>query len=336
MADRDYAIETFLGAVGWAGARREPLAADASFRRYERLHLNDTIAILMDAPPPKEDVTPFLRIARHLSAFGFSAPRILGEDVKRGFLLLEDLGDATYTRRLAAGANEDELYTLATDTLIRLHELLSAENAPAETQSYDMDRLLPEAMLLVEWYLPAVTGQPTPDIVVKTYKDTWTRAFANVANKRETLVLRDYHVDNLMLLPNRMGVQRCGLLDFQDALVGARAYDLMSLVEDARRDIRPELRKKCIDRYLAAFPAVERKRFEADLAVLGAGRHAKVIGIFTRLWKRDGKAQYVHHIPRVWKLLERSLQHPELQPLLTWFDATIPPEQRRQPALEDA
>ncbi len=336
MAERNFEIETFLGAVGWAGARREPLAADASFRRYERLHLNDAVAVLMDAPPPQEDVGPFLRVARHLASLGFSAPRVLGEDAKRGFLLLEDLGDATYTRMLASGADEEPLYLLATDTLIRLHELASAENAPAGTLPYDMDRLLQEAMLLVEWYLPAVTGQPVAAADAATYADAWRQAFAGVAGRRETLVLRDYHVDNLMWLPKRDGVARCGLLDFQDALIGARAYDLMSLVEDARRDISPALRRRCIDRYLGAFDGMSANRFEADIAVLGAGRHAKVIGIFTRLWRRDGKPQYLHHIPRVWRLFERSLAHPDMRPVLAWVDANIPPALRREPAREDA
>lgn len=336
MAERNFEIETFLAAVGWPGARREPLAADASFRRYERLHFHDRIAVLMDAPPPKEDVRPFLRIARHLTSLGFSAPRVLGEDVKRGFLLLEDLGDSTYTRMLASGADEEMLYLIATDTLIQLHESVSPDNAPAETPPYDMDRLIAEAMLLTEWYLPAVTGKPTPASDAARYADAWREVFADVASRRETLVLRDYHVDNLMWLPGRDGVARCGLLDFQDALVGARAYDLMSLVEDARRDISPALRRRCIDRYLGAFEDLPANRFEADLAVLGAGRHAKVIGIFTRLWRRDGKPQYLHHIPRVWRLFERSLTHPDMRPILAWVDANIPPSLRCEPAREDA
>ena len=334
MAERDFAIETFLGAAGWAGARLEPLAADASFRRYERLRLNDRVAVLMDAPPPKEDVRPFVRVARHLVQLGFSAPRVIAEDVKRGFLLLEDLGDATYTRRLATGADEDELYFLAVDTLIRLHELVVAETVPAGTLAYDLEHLLAEAMLLPEWYLPAVTGRPTPAADTAAYRQAWTEALAEIAERRETLVLRDYHVDNLMWLPERDGIARCGLLDFQDALAGARAYDVMSLIEDARRDIRPALRHHCIARYLEAFPKLDPAGFASDIAVLGAGRHAKVIGIFTRLWRRDGKPHYLGHIPRVWRLLENSLADPHMRPVLAWFDATIPPSLRRQPDAE--
>lgn len=328
---RSDARDTFLGNAGWAGAKCELLAADASFRRYERVHLNERIAVLMDAPPPKEDIRPFVRIAKYLVQLGFSAPRLLAEDERRGFLLLEDLGDDTYTRVLAAGGDENALYELAVDTLIHLHELSSADAVPVGTPAYDMDRLMAEVMLLPEWYLPAVTGAALNDNARADHDAAWRHVFAEISTRRETLVLRDYHVDNLMWLPGRVGTARCGLLDFQDALAGPRAYDLMSLLEDARRDVPAPLSARMIQRYLDGMDDMDANALTRDMAILGAGRHAKVIGIFTRLWRRDGKAQYLRHIARVWRLLEASLAHPALSPVAIWFADHVPPHQRRTP-----
>jgi len=333
MNRRAEARETFFGNAGWAGATTELLAADASFRSYDRVRLNDRVAVLMDAPPPEEDVRPFVRIAKYLSQHGFSAPRVLAEDEKRGFLLLEDLGDDTFTRVLAAGGDERMLYESAVDTLIELHQLSSPETAPAGTPPYDMKKLMAEADILVDWFLPAVTGEEAGIVARGDYEAVWGESLAAVATRRETLVLRDFHVDNLMWLPDRNGIARCGLLDFQDAVVGPCAYDLMSLIEDARRDIADDLYAAMIERYLAAFPELSPENLSRDIAILGAGRHAKVIGIFTRLAKRDGKRQYLEHIPRVWWLLERSLAHPSLAPVRHWFDIHVPAELRRQPEI---
>lgn len=331
MTDRAREIEAFLESVGWAGAVVTALAADASFRRYDRISLNDRRAVLMDAPPPVEDVRPFIRVAKYLTQLGFSAPRILADDPERGFLILEDMGDDTYTRILANGGDTHNLYRLAMDTLIQLHELSGPSNIPPETPPYDMDALMKEAMLFVDWYVPAITGEDTDADVRKSYQAVWRSAFKDVAEVRETLVLRDYHVDNLMWLPNRSGNERCGLLDFQDALIGSRAYDVMSLIEDARRDIPDMIREDMISRYLAAFPDINSADFRRDIALLGAGRHAKVIGIFTRLCNRDGKAQYLHHIPRVWRLLERDLMHPHMNEVEKWFDQYVAADLRRTP-----
>ncbi len=325
----------FLADAGWAGAKLEILAADASFRSYYRVRANELRSILMDAPPPEEDVRPFVAVARYLAQLGFSAPRILAEDERRGFLLLEDLGDDTYTRVFAAGGDQEALYDIAVDTLVHLHELSSAKTAPPEIPPYDMETLLAEAMLFVDWYMPAV-GAPVSDTVRKAYEAAWRTAFAGVAEKRETLVLRDYHVDNLMWLPDRAGTARCGLLDFQDALIGTRAYDLMSLIEDARLDIPHERSDRLIRRYLAACGDVHESELRRDIAVLGAGRHAKVIGIFTRLCNRDGKAQYLKHIPRVWRLLERDLGHSALAPCARWFTEHVPAELRVTPKPAEA
>lgn len=330
MSGRADIIDTFLDRVGWAAAERRPLAGDASFRRYIRLVAADGAqAMLMDAPPPQEDVGPFLRIARHLRALGFSAPAILAADEAAGLLLLEDLGDQTFTRIIAEGGNERSLYELAVDVLIVLHR--NPEAASVAAPPYDDGRLIAEAALFVDWYFPAVTGRPARDSTRGDYVALWRAAFPAARAVPNSLVLRDYHVDNLMRLDGRDGIAACGLLDFQDAVIGPVSYDFVSLVEDARRDIAPPLISAMVERYLAAFPALDPTAFNTSCAVLGAQRHAKVLGIFTRLDRRDGKPHYLRHIPRLWRLIERDLADPAMADLRAWFDAEIPPALRIAP-----
>lgn len=333
---RDQVIAAFLRTAGWGEAQRHKLPGDASFRRYERLTLAGRRAMLMDAPPPREDVRPFLRVARHLTGLGFSAPRIYEADEQAGLLILEDLGDDTYTRLLARGADERQLYELAIDVLIALHRLPEAQAIPAGLPPYDDARLLDEAQLLVDWFMPAMAGVPMPRDLIEDYLALW-RAVLPVARRvPTTLVLRDYHVDNLMGLSGRSGIAACGLLDFQDAVAGPTAYDVVSLLEDARRDLAPGLPEAMMERYLAAFPKLDRPAFLAAAAVLSAQRNAKIIGVFTRLSRRDGKHHYLAHLPRVWRLLEQDLSHPALRDLRAWFDRTLPPPQRRAPSLPES
>lgn len=330
MADREAEIAAFLAASGWGEAARKKLPGDASFRRYVRLARGGETAMLMDAPPPQEDVRPFLAVARLLHGLGLSAPRLHAADVAAGLLLLEDFGDDTYTRLLAARADEAALYALAVDVLIALNRGFAAAAAP-ELPPYDEPRLLAEAALLVDWYLPAVTGAPTDAGLRDDYLALWRALLPLARGVPETLVLRDYHVDNLMRLSGRDGIAACGLLDFQDAVRGPMSYDLVSLLEDARRDVAPALATAMRARFLAAFPALDRARFDASYAVLGAQRNCKIVGIFTRLFVRDGKAQYLAHIPRVWCLIEDDLRHPALAPLARWLDRHVPAKLRRAP-----
>ena len=330
MTDRKDLIEAFLTDAGWAGAARHRLAGDASFRRYERITGPRGRAMLMDAPPPKEDVRPFLAVAAHLRALGYSAPAVLAEDRAAGLLLLEDFGDDTFTRLLAAGADETSLYALAVDVLIDLHRHPRA--TAIALPPYDQERLLAEAALLTDWYLPAI-GAPVSSAAREDYLARWRAAFRVFADTLPTLVLRDYHVDNLMQLGGRAGVAACGLLDFQDAVLGSPAYDLVSLLEDARRDVTPSIVAAMQARYAAAFPRFDRDRFMAAYAVLGAQRNAKIVGIFTRLMVRDGKPHYLAHIPRVWRLLEGDLAHPVLADMRAWFDRHVPRTGRVMPKL---
>jgi aminoglycoside/choline kinase family phosphotransferase len=322
---RRQAMTAFLDASGWGDRALVPLAGDASFRRYYRVGGIGHSAVLMDAPPPQEDVGPYVAVAALLRNLGLSAPDVLAEDRERGFLLLEDFGDDTYTRLLEGGADEPGLYALAVDTLVAMQRAAALRRIPG-VPSYDTERLLAEAALLVDWYWPLADG------LRDEYLALWRELLLEAGVFPPTLVLRDYHVDNLMLLPNRPGVRGCGLLDFQDAVTGPPSYDLVSLLEDARRDVSASLRRAMTERYLAAFPVLDQSAFLRSAAILAAHRNCKILGIFTRLWKRDGKPQYLAHIPRVWRLLEEDLRHPALHPIAGWLDRHLPPDIRCRPA----
>jgi hypothetical protein len=327
MPDRAPRIAGFLARVGWGDAMRRPLAGDASFRRYHRLGLDGRSAVLMDAPPEHEDVGPFVTVCRHLIGGGFSAPAILAEDRGAGFVLLEDLGDALFTRILPGKVDEAALYRTAIDVLVALHR----DPRPLDVPAYDEARFLAEADLLVDWFLPAISGAPTPSSVKDAYRAAWREVLPLAGRLPQRLVLRDYHADNLIWLPDRSGIGRCGLLDFQDALIGPTAYDLVSLLEDARRDVGEATVAVAINRYLAAMPDLDAGAFHAAYAVLGAQRNSKIVGIFTRLFRRDGKPEYLDLVPRVWGHLAHDLDHPALGPVRAWFDAHVRAEWRRRP-----
>ena len=331
MAEREAEIAAFLGASGWGDAERFPLLGDASFRRYCRLVRDGTSMMLMDAPPPQEDVRPYVAVAKHLRALDLSAPQIVAAEEHTGLLLIEDFGDGTFTRLLAKGDDERALYEMAVDVLIALQRRFDAAHAPW-LPPYDDKRLLNEAALLVDWYLPAVTGAPTPPALREEYLALWRALFPVARAVPSSLVLRDYHVDNLMRIDGRDGLAACGLLDFQDAVLGPITYDLVSLLEDSRRDIAPALVAAMRARDLDAFPALDRAAFDASFVVLAAQRHCKVIGIFTRLCRRDGKPRYLAHIPRLWRLLDGDFRHPALAPIQAWLDRHIPRDMRLIPA----
>ena len=324
--NRSAAVSAFLAEAGWGNARREPLAGDASFRRYVRLRRNGETAMLMDAPPPEEDVRPFMAVAARLTELGLSAPRVDRANPVHGLLLLEDFGDDTFTRLLERGESEEELYLLAADALIALQRHPdAADGYPA----FGEDRFLAGAELFLDWYLPAA-GREAPDR--ESFRAAMRQVLAPALAGPETLMLRDYHVDNLIRLDGRIGTAACGLLDFQDAARGPAAYDLASLIEDARRDVDEGVRAAVLARYRAAFPgAVELNR---GIAVLGAQRHIRVLGTFMRLARRDGKPGYMRHLPRLRRMLERNLAHPSLEPLAAWFRRNVSADLRIPPVAE--
>ena len=308
-------LDEFLTRYGWTDAQISPVAGDASFRRYFRVNsATRGKAILMDAPPPHEDPQPFLDIAQYLTGHQFRAPEIYGTDLTRGLVLLEDFGDRRMREHLDDHpADEAQIYRAAIDTIVRL-----AATPAADAQPYDMATYLREVQLLTEWYMPAMGLSCDAN----AFDQMWVDALAPLASCQDVTVLRDYHAENIMLLDD--GEQ--GIIDFQDALVGHPAYDLVSLLQDARRDVRPEIEADMLAYYLTA--ANPGPYFDAHYALLGAQRNTKIIGIFTRLWKRDGKERYLSFLPRMWGLLERDLAHPALANVKQWFDTHIPTEVR--------
>lgn len=307
----------FLTTHGWGGAVIEPLAGDASFRRYFRVINGGHRAVLMDAPPPQEDPRPFVDMACWLRDRGFSAPEILASDLDRGLVLLEDFGDIRMRETVDADPSRcRELYAEAIAILVALHQHEAGPLKP-----YDRNELEREAALFVDWYCPAVGI----DADAAAYIAAWQPAFDRVADSPAPVtVLRDFHAENLMVIEAGLG-----LLDFQDALAGHRAYDLVSLLQDARRDVEPEIEAEMLARYCAATGAGD--DFVAAYRVLGAQRNAKIIGIFTRLWKRDGKPRYPELCSRVWRYLETDLAAPQLANVKAWFDANVPFELRGNP-----
>jgi aminoglycoside/choline kinase family phosphotransferase len=311
----------FLAASGWGGATILPLAGDASFRRYFRIEDEGRSAVLMDAPPGHEDVGPFLNVAAHLLERGFSAPRPLAVDRGKGLLLLEDFGDDRVGPLLAREpGRERAIYERAVDILARL----GSRPAPDDLPSYDDAVMAREAALFPEYYVPALGFTVDEAGFAHAWREAWGAVLEEAA-ARPVLVLRDYHADNLMVLADKDDL---GLLDFQDALAGHRAYDLVSLLQDARRDVDPALEEAMIGRYAEAAGIADIERFRADYEILGAQRNTKILGIFTRLWKRDGKPYYLPLQPRVWSCLERNLAHPALAPVRRWFDANVPRAKR--------
>ena len=328
-----------LADAGWGGARMEPLAGDASFRSYLRLRRPDgASAVLMDAPPPAEDTRPFLAVARLLAGLGLSAPAILAADPQAGFVLLEDLGDATYGALLGAAppqAAEVDLYAAAVDVLVRLRGAALPASVPmVPDEPWRLPPFGPafaaNAELLLDWYLPAV-GMSVDEAVRAEFAAAWAAIAPAALAGPAVLMMRDYHAGNLIWLPGRAGLARVGLLDFQDATLGPAAYDLVSLLQDARRDVAPALEAAMIARYVAACTGeagFDEQGFRTAYAALGAQRNTRILGVFVRLARRDGKPAYLALLGRVWGLLERDLAHPALAPVAAWFDRHLPADRR--------
>jgi aminoglycoside/choline kinase family phosphotransferase len=351
----------FLNAGGWGKAAIAPLPGDASTRRYFRLTRGAHRALLMDqpqsmeAPPAPADASPqtrqalgynatarlagadcarFVAVADYLRGLGLSTPDILAADTERGFVLLEDLGDNLFTDVLAGKSGEQTLYTAAADVLAALHAHPAPRTlAPGQPFfAYDETALLAESDLLTEWFLPLALGRTATAGETETHRALWREAMRNGSAFPSVFVHRDYHAQNLLWLPERTGVARVGLIDFQDAVAGSPAYDLMSLIEDARRDVGPGVGEHATTQYMNAMrahgAALDEAAFRREMAIMAAQRNAKIVGIFARLFRRDGKGRYLALLPRVWGHLARDLQHPALTDLRAWYDRVIPADRR--------
>jgi hypothetical protein len=340
----------FLAKAGWDRADAEPLAGDASTRSYERLRLGARTAVLMNAPPAAEgagcppeagveerrrlgynamarlagpNLNAFLAVADSLKWAGLSAPDIYAADPRTGFALIEDLGDGLYARAIPNGATESELYAAAIDALLALR---AADPSPPRRAGYQMlpyDRTALEAEvgLIPDWYAPHALGASAGEDWRAEYLALWG-PLLEALPPPSVLTLRDYHAENLLWLPERADWRRVGVIDFQDALWGDHAYDLVSLLEDARRDVHPDLAEAMIARYCAGArrqSAFDEESFRRSYALLGAQRNAKILGIFARLIRRDGKLRYAEFLPRVEAHFRRNLAHPQLAPLARFF-----------------
>lgn len=318
MNERSEMKVRFLQAAGWGDASRCFLAGDASDRSYDRLRRNDETAVLMDAPPGRgDDPADFLRIARHLRGLGLSAPAALAEDLPNGFLLLEDLGDAVFARVLQAEpTTEPTLYTAAADVLLHLQ----AAPAPYCLPDLTAEDWAAAATFALDWYRFAITGDR---METASFTDCLAALLATHADGPRVLILRDFHAENLLWLPDRTGLARVGLLDFQLAQMGQPGYDLVSLLQDARRDVAPATETALCHHFCAA-RGDDADGFHRAYAVLGAQRALRILGIFARLCLHAGKPGYLPLIPRVWGQLQRNLAHPALAPLAAFCQAHLP------------
>ncbi len=299
---------SFLKKEGFENQPLIPLPVDASKRRYFRLPQ----ALLMDAPPPHEKTDSFVFIAKMLNKVGLSVPLIYASDPTHGFLLIEDLGELTYRKSLERGLSEELLYKEALRGLSHLHQnmIQNKDNFPL----YTLDAFLTETEVFLEWY-----GLDLSEKTKKDFRHMWQEAYENQPSLPQSFVMRDVLIDNLLWLPSREEGRRCGFIDFQDCLWGPITYDLVSLLEDARRDITPQFARESLEIYFRAFPHLSREELWESYSLWGAQRSTKILGVFSRLAKRDGKSHYLSHLPRVWKILERDLQHPSLKDVRQWF-----------------
>lgn len=343
--ERSRAARAFIEQENSGPVVRRHLQGDASTRSYETIRSDQHEPVILmnaarqpDGPPVRdglpysriahlaEDVVPFVAIARWLRAEGFAAPEILGEDLDQGFLLIENLGSEGILDK--DGNPDPECYEVAIDCLAALHSKTLPGALPVggrmhHVPAYDVRAMQIEVELLTDWYLPWRRGGPVSDKERETYLDLWGALFKRLENSEKSLVLRDYHSPNLIWRKDKTGLDRLGIIDFQDAMIGPSAYDVASLCQDARVTVDQELADQLLNRYIQARradkPDYDEAGFREAYGIMAAQRAAKILGIFVRLKQRDGKPGYLRHLPRIEAYIAASLQHPALQPLRFWF-----------------
>jgi tRNA threonylcarbamoyl adenosine modification protein YjeE len=351
QVERLKALREFLDGAGFADARRQRMVGDASTRSYARLAHNDGFVILMNSPKRQdgpaiydgkpysaavhlaEDIKPFVAIANGLRERGFSAPAIHHADLDAGYLITEDFGSAGFVEG-DPPAPIAERYQAATDMLAALHRQPLPEVLPLAPQitytipAFDIDALLVEVGLMPEWYLPDRDATPSAELRAE-FAAMWRELLAKPAAAAQTWVMRDFHSPNLIWLDARADVAKVGIIDFQDAVLGPAAYDLVSLLQDARIDVPEALELAMLTRYikarLAADDTFDPAAFAELYAIMSAQRNTRLLGTFARLNRRDGKPQYLKHQPRIWTYLNRSLDHPALSGIRAWYAAHVPP-----------
>jgi len=345
------ALRQFLEIAGYTEAKRQRMAGDASIRSYARLVRDDGVVILMNSPRRPdgpaiydgksysaavhlaEDVKPFVAIAGALRERGFSAPAIRHADLDAGFLITEDFGGEGFIEG-DPPSPIPERYEAATDMLAALHREVLPEILPLAPQlsyaipTFDTDALLVEVGLMPEWYLPD-RGVELSYSKRAEFVTMWRDLLSKPASAPRTWVLRDFHSPNLIWLGERQGIARVGIIDFQDAVLGPAAYDLVSLLQDARIDVPEPLELALLTRYIKARRALDETfdpaGFAELYAIMSAQRNTRLLGTFARLNRRDGKPQYLRHQPRIWTYLGRSLAHPALARAREWYAVNVPP-----------
>jgi tRNA threonylcarbamoyl adenosine modification protein YjeE len=351
QVERLRALRQFLTETGYIEATRRRMTGDASIRSYARLLRDDDSFILMNSPKRPdgpaiydgksysaavhlaEDVKPFVAIANGLRSRGFSSPAIHHADIEAGLLITEDFGSAGFVE----GDPPEpiaERYEVATDLLVELHREPLPDTLPLvphvdySIPIFDVDALLVEAGLMLEWYLPDRGVQPSGDLRLE-FAAMWRELLQKSSASATTWVLRDFHSPNLIWLSERTGIARVGIIDFQDAVLGPGAYDLVSLLQDARVDISEQFELTLFTRYIKSRRMADDNFDAADFAslyaIMSAQRNTRLLGTFARLNRRDGKPQYLRHQPRIWSYLNRSLAHPALSPVRDWYAVNVPP-----------
>ena len=353
--DRNAAINTFLANAGWGGAERRSLGEDASTRRYERVYQGSDVAVLMDAPPAAESqpcgadaserervlagwngrtrlaacrVDAFVGVGEHLRSLGLSAPEVIAFDVEKGLCLLEDLGDSIYKTEIESGASEKELYLAATEVLAHIHnapapDVVAASEWRWPILGYDRLALITGADLFPKWY-PAYDATVKFPGSLQNDFDGIVRALSeHLASLPQVLMLRDYHAENLLWLPDRTGIKKVGILDYQDAVRGPAAWDLAMFIQDARRDVSPAIAEDVFRAYLALTGNSD-ESFRRDFHIAGAINALRIIGVFARLVRRDNKPKYEAFLPREWGHLKASLQNPALKDLKRVLEIAAP------------
>jgi len=331
--NRNDIINAFLTKAGWDNAKRSFLAGDASLRSYDRIEKNGKTAVLMDAPPPQnpENYLPaqlvlvdrFVLVDTILRNLGVHAPQIYAQDIDNGLLLLEDLGDNSFTRLLDSGYDARTLYRLATESLIKTH---SGFAIPAESeQIYDDEKMMADIRLMPEWVVKYISKINLSEDEVAEYEQIWRDLIKQMHDIPRGYALYDYHVDNLILAPDKT----CGVIDFQDIRKTAATYDIMTLLEDERRFVPADIKAEMLDLYFEAFPELNTPHIRSLSNLVALQRHIKVVGQFVRYWFKDGKDKYIRYVPFVWTLIENCLQAPECAQLKAWVDKYVPSSLRQ-------
>jgi aminoglycoside/choline kinase family phosphotransferase len=362
MSDREQQRLAFLDAAGLADAVRAPLPGDASTRRYERLTTADGRSLMLmdqvaaaESPPADPSWSPerrktegwnatarlsagrieaFAAVAAHLRSVGLSSPDIPALDAPAGLAVLEDFGDALFARVIEAGQDETPLYLAAVEALVALHaaptpDILVGPAGDWPLQVYDQTALQGGADLFVEWMPRLDPTLSFDEIAIAEWRAAWVPITEAAEAGAAVVAHRDYHAENLIWLPERDGVARVGMIDFQDAVRAHPSWDLHSLLQDARRDVSPALEALALDRYFALRPSVDRVAFMRAYAGLAALNEARILGIFARLIVRDGKPRYRQFMPRMWAHLNANMTQPGLETVAAWFDRHVPVEARR-------